>query len=316
MSVLLAEESVGVSKRPILVTGSHRSGTTWVGQVLARAAGVGYVFEPFNPRVGLSASGGAFDIWYQYVCEENGSDYRSALDALMGFRYPLAENLSRVRSVREGAKTVRDQFAFLRYRLGGYRPLLKDPIAFFSAEWLARVCGMDVVIMIRHPAAFCSSIKLRQWQFDFNNFLRQPLLMERYLSVFRSEIEQYAKRPPDMVDQAILLWNCIYHTVREYKAEHPDWLFVRHEDLSRDPVDGFRRLFRVLGLNFSDRVLEYVRYTSAEGNPVEPPDMNQFVRDSKRLVRDWVNRLTADEILHIRRRTAGVSEFFYSEQDW
>src|SRR5436190_552737 len=35
--------------RSILVTGSHRSGTGWVGQVLAASpAAVGYVWEPFS----------------------------------------------------------------------------------------------------------------------------------------------------------------------------------------------------------------------------------------------------------------------------
>ena len=37
------------SGRPILVTGAHRSGTTWVGKMLALAPGVGYVHEPFSP---------------------------------------------------------------------------------------------------------------------------------------------------------------------------------------------------------------------------------------------------------------------------
>ncbi len=316
MSVRQFEEVVRQKGRPILVTGSHRSGTTWAGRVLARAPRVGYAFEPFNPRAVPCVSGKAFENWYQYLCEENGGEYRSALDALIAFNYPWAENMSRMSSVREGAKMVRDQFAFLRYRLGGYRPLLKDPIAFFSAEWLAGVYGMDVMVMIRHPAAFCASIKLRRWQFDFNNLLRQPLLMERYLSAFRCEIDHYAKHPMDIVDQGILLWKCIYQTVREYQAEHPNWLFVRHEDLASDPVNEFQRIYSALDLNFTDRVLEYVRYTSAEGNPVEPRDKDQFVRDSRRIVKHWVQRLTPGEISHIRHKTAGVSEVFYSEHDW
>ena len=34
--------------KPILVTGSHRSGTTWVGKMLAATGSVGYIHEPFN----------------------------------------------------------------------------------------------------------------------------------------------------------------------------------------------------------------------------------------------------------------------------
>ena len=44
-----AAAAVRVTGRPILVTGAHRSGTTWVGKMLALAPGVAYVHEPFNP---------------------------------------------------------------------------------------------------------------------------------------------------------------------------------------------------------------------------------------------------------------------------
>ena len=33
---------------PILVTGAHRSGTTWVGKMLAADADTGYISEPLN----------------------------------------------------------------------------------------------------------------------------------------------------------------------------------------------------------------------------------------------------------------------------
>ena len=34
--------------RPILVTGAHRSGTTWVGKMLSTEDGVAYISEPLN----------------------------------------------------------------------------------------------------------------------------------------------------------------------------------------------------------------------------------------------------------------------------
>ena len=33
---------------PILVTGSHRSGTTWVGKMLAADSDTAYISEPLN----------------------------------------------------------------------------------------------------------------------------------------------------------------------------------------------------------------------------------------------------------------------------
>src|SRR4029077_8889793 len=56
---------------PILVTGSHRSGSTWVGQMLAAGSEVGYIREPFSVlhRPGVLAV--RFPYWFPYVCAEN-----------------------------------------------------------------------------------------------------------------------------------------------------------------------------------------------------------------------------------------------------
>jgi len=80
--------------------------------------------------------------------------------------------------VRRTGRTVRSW----KRRLAGERPLLKDPIAFFSAEWLARTYGADVVVLIRHPAGFAGSLKRMGSSFDFNDFLGQPDLLRASLT--------------------------------------------------------------------------------------------------------------------------------------
>ena len=60
---------------PILVTGMHRSGTTWVGKMLSAGTGTAYISEPLN----LFHRPGVFDApvnnWYKYICEENQDAY-------------------------------------------------------------------------------------------------------------------------------------------------------------------------------------------------------------------------------------------------
>ena len=43
----------------------------------------------------------------------------------------------------------------------------------------------------------------------------------------------------DVIDDAKLVWRICHRVIREYQAEHPEGLFVRHEDLSTDPLGGF-----------------------------------------------------------------------------
>ena len=68
---------------PILVTGMHRSGTTWVGKMLAADACTAYVSEPLNVlhRPGIFRS--QVRHWYQYICEDNEHEYLPAVQDLL-----------------------------------------------------------------------------------------------------------------------------------------------------------------------------------------------------------------------------------------
>ena len=235
-------------RRPILVTGSHRSGTTWVGRLLALADGVAHIHEPLNPVNRLSWLDVPPEHWFQHIDEVNEKRYRPAFERLIALRPPLGQHLATVRSPRNLAANVRELGQVIRWRANHARPVVKDPIALFSAEWLASTFDMQVVLLIRHPAAFAGSLKRNGWTFDFANFTSQPRLVGTYLASFADEIEAATERPLDLVDQAILLWRCINSVVLRYRDEHPDWQVWRYEDLAADPLAGTRVLYEALDL--------------------------------------------------------------------
>jgi len=47
-------------RKPILVTGSHRSGTTWAGRSLVLAPNTAYIHEPFNIETNITANAKPF----------------------------------------------------------------------------------------------------------------------------------------------------------------------------------------------------------------------------------------------------------------
>src|SRR5207253_2849513 len=104
------------------------------------------------------------------------------------------------------------------------RPLLKDPLAVFSAPWLATRFGTRNVVMIRHPGAFAASLQANQWMHPFADFLAQPELMGDLLEPFARDVMRFAHRPPDVIDQAVLLWRMIYSVVRTYQERFPEWI--------------------------------------------------------------------------------------------
>lgn len=305
-------------RRPILVTGSHRSGSTWIGQMVGASDEVGYVHEPFGPSRGPGICRTRFPFWFTYIRPGTNGEVADDFRRMLAFRYNYGAQVLSMRSSDDARALIRDGGHFLLFRMRDVRPLLKDPMAVFSAEWIAGTFDAQVVVIVRHPAAFASSVKRAGWIHPFSHFLDQPDLMEDHLQPFQDEIAAFAREEHDILDQAALLWRLIHTTIAGYRERHPEWLFVRHEDLSRDPVPAFRALFEALDLRYTEGVQEAIRRTTSPSNPTERDlhDPLFGVRDSRANADNWRRRLSADEIGRVRSRVADVSTLFYSDDEW
>ena len=299
---------------PILVTGTHRSGTTWVGKMLAADSRTAYISEPLNVLHRPGVLRVKVNKWYQYVCEDNEKEYLSSFLELIDFDYHVWDEIRSLRSWHDFLRMGRDFTIFYHGLLRGQRQLWKDPFAVFSTEWFARRLNCKVVIAVRHPAAFVSSLKRLNWPFDLQDLLDQPLLMRDHLEPYRAQIETAQKS--DVIDQWALLWNLIYGTVHTTIKRNPGFIAVRHEDLSLDPLGGYRDLYRSLGLEFSPRVEKVIRESSSSENPVEGKKVHSFKLDSRANMDAWKKRLTQDEIHRIREATQEVASLFYPDADW
>lgn len=304
------------SKKPILVTGAHRSGSTWVGRMIARSPEIGYIREPFNLRHRPGICAVRFDYWFPYICEQNASIYREDIEACINFRYQLLKELPAIENVKDIARLSRDLPCFLLNRLLGKRPLLRDPIAVFSAPWLADTFNMEVIALLRHPAAFAGSLKIANWSHPFDHFLKQPLLMDHHLSSFSNQIETMASSNADIIDQAILLWNIIHYMISKYKKNHAEWTFIRHEDISKDPLAGFSLIFEKIGLPFSSGIQKQILDFSRPSGSSKMNYLGHIIRDSKSNVKNWLERLDPKEILRIRTATEEIASAFYDDSDW
>ncbi len=301
---------------PILVTGAHRSGTTWVGKMLAADACTAYISEPLNVLHRPGVFRARIKYWYQYICEENEREYIPAFDELLEFDYHLWDEIRSLRSQRDLLRMGRDFFIFYNGLMRGLRPLFKDPFAVFSTEWFARRLHCKVVIVVRHPAAFASSLKRLNWLFDFQDLLAQPLLMRDHLEPYRAAMESV--RQDDVIEQAALLWNLIYRSVYRTQKRNPDFIVVRQEDLARDPIPGYRALYAALGLDFTSPAEKTILNSSSSENPRElsRKKVHAFKLDSRASVDNWKKRLTAEEIERVHEITEDVSKLYYSDAEW
>ena len=188
--------------------------------------------------------------------------------------------------------------------------------ALFSTPWFAEKLNCEIVITVRHPAGFASSLKRLGWNFDFQNLLNQPLLMRDHLEQDRALVESIAK--DDIIGQGALLWKLIYRFVHQTGSLFPQFNILKHEDFSLDPLTHFQNLYQKLDLDFTEKVKQRIQNSSSSENParLSKNKTHSVKLDSRANIDNWKKILTPEEITKIRRITEDVSHHFYSDAEW
>lgn len=284
--------------------------------MLAASGGLTYANEPLSVSHRPGVLGVEIKHWYTYINKENESQYLPAFQKLIGLRYQLFKEIPAIRSTKDLLRMGRDLLSFANGRFQGHQALLKDPFASFSTPWFADRLGCKVVIAVRHPAAFASSLKRLNWPFQIEDLLSQPLLMQDHLERDREAMASIGA--DDVIGRANLLWTMLYRTIYETMQSRSDLITVRHEDLSRDPVQGFRDLYLKLGYDFTPSVEEAILNSSSSENPTKLAEnkTHSVKLNSRANLDNWKRILSAEEIVRIRKMTEGVSQYFYSEDEW
>jgi hypothetical protein len=279
---------------------------------------VTYISEPLNVLHRPGVMRAATHHWYTYICQENEAAYLPALRETLCFHYHTWAEIRSLRSRKDLFRMGRDWSAFFEGRLRRNRALFKDPFAVFSLPWFIQRLDCQIVVTMRHPAAFASSLRRLNWPFEFRDLLAQPLLMRDWLAPFQREMETMLSTPQDVIGQSSLLWRMVYHVVAACQERFPQVRVVRHEDLSLEPLEEYRALYNALGLQFSPEVQAKILNSSSSDNPKERSEKAVYAirLDSRSNLNNWKRRISPEEIDRIREATGPVAQNYYSDQDW
>ena len=302
-------------KSPILVTGIHRSGTTFVGKMLASAPGVGYVQEPFNPDLGIQG----VDVWYKYIRAgmENEEYWAGIVQNLLQgkarYKNRPGTHGGFLRTAGRRFFGSRDYLQYLKSSRfpGSRRLLLKDPLAALSSGWLHDRFGMKVVALLRHPAGFAASAARLGWDYNFFQFLTsQKFLMDDYLQEI---LEPYDLQALSQPEGAALLWRCVYTILENYNSKCSVFRLVRLEDVSASPQEEFRELFNFLGLEFTVTAEKLIRESTSAENPVSAPDgkVHSLRRNSRGIASSWQKLYNNSEIHRIMELAGSLADKYY-----
>lgn len=254
-----------IASHPILVTGSIRSGTTWLGRLLATCDNAFYLHEPFNPD---SIWNGAFPtpVSHFYIDPSFGGIYRGRFHRLLQLQPRFAGKwMDTIRTRKQ---------RYITNRIKGFdpdrpvTPIVKDPMALYSTEWLVESFDMTPVVLLRHPVSIMKSLLRLGWAEKLQGFVQygQPLLIERLAALdesFRRYGDKSAWAAETPLHRALnyVEFNCRF--IAAMKQAYPEWTFVSYEQLSGDKPS-LMALIRGVGLTPTAQT-EYIVHEQEDG---------------------------------------------------
>lgn len=260
------------------------------------------VYEPFSVRDDRYALAGLALNWHEYA---PGLDQ---VESLQAYARVLEGKTHKVFRRKQPQR-------YLPFMRRNKRMIIKDPIACFSAEWLAQHFDMGVLVMVRHPAAYVASLKRLIWNFNFQNLLRQEQLMSDWLEPFREEME---RSNMDIIDSSSLFWKVMNTVLIGFAERNPEWRVCTNEDRSLEPAMCFRGLFDHFSLEWTPRVAAKIAEYSNRNNPVDPEEgvAHSMRRSSAENIDRWRKLLSPEESLRVREITKSVAGRFYDRDSW
>jgi hypothetical protein len=216
---------VGNPSKTIILAGSGRSGTTWLGDIIAADWRFRIIFEPFDARKVPEAK--AAGISLRPYC----SPQESCLDLYHFTQRVLAGKVRNPWVDQQGR------------RPWAWRLLLKTIRTTLLLGWMDEQFHPPIVYLIRHPGAVVASRRRLGWETHLDVLLAQPNLMRDYLGPVKQIIE--AARTE--VQKQAVMW-CVENMVPLNQLAHYPWLFCTYEHLYQEPEKEAGRLLRDLGL--------------------------------------------------------------------
>jgi len=267
----------------LILSASGRSGTTWLADVLCRAARAQTIFEPLHE--------GQFPEVRRLAGWEGESRVRAAYlratDASPGWR----EYLERVLTGR-----VRSYWTdYTRTTFFPERFLIKAIRANMMLGFIRRNFSPKIIHMVRHPCAVVASRLEGGWDAQVSDILSQRALVEDVLSPLVADIA----REHDAVGAHAVWWAVENAVARRDLEGHPH-VFVFYETLMGDKTRGIQSILADLELEQTTPSPTFVERPSRTTTPMHRGDdaerrlsrwQQQLGRHDKKRILDWAQRM-------------------------
>ena len=243
-------------KKPIIISGIPRSGTTPLGKVLSSIKGFSMIYEPFNVNQGIN------DINFNYPYPGKNisvKEFQSIFNDLIQFNSSFKKGyLKHDNFAKKIIKTIFGNESSLSYlkakkRSANGQLLIKDPFLLFSSEELC--LNHKVIICYRPLKPLAASFKRMKW--NFNEF-------EDLVNFFpTNNIKSYKLQACDKISSyvlgAIQFYELFYHYINNI-SPNENLYFFSQQKFSKNPEEEVANLLRWLELEVSDEIITFSKF--------------------------------------------------------
>jgi hypothetical protein len=260
-------------QQSILVAGTARSGTTWLGDLIASQIPCRVLFEPFNPDLVPEYS--SFH-HFQYLQQDvkNQEFYEFAWSVFTG-------------EIHNRWIDRQNERIFSKYRL------IKEIRANLALKWIHdNFPEVSMVFIMRHPCAVVLSRMELGWATDddIKTFLSQPDLIEDHLGSYMDTIHN-AKTDEE---KHAIIW-CVSHLVPLMQFKPGELHITYYENLCTQPKIELPDVFNAIGLGKAVKVMDKIN------QPSQTTRSNSAVVKGTDKIISWKKKLTSVQITNILR---------------
>lgn len=260
-------------QKTIIVAGTARSGTTWLGDLIASQVPCRILFEPFQPDL---------------VPEYRGFKY---------FQYmrPGIEN-QRFQSFAEKVFTGEIRNRWIDHqneRIFSQFRLIKEIRVNLALKWLHdHFPDLPIMLLIRHPCAVVLSRMDLGWatDLDIKPFLSQPDLIEDHLLPFMDLIMSATTTE----EKHTIIW-CVSNLVPLRQLKLGEVKIIYYENLCTQPEEELPALFRFIG-HTPTRPL-----TNRINQPSQTTRVTSAIVTGADRIKGWQKKLSPSQIDNILR---------------
>lgn len=326
------------SKKPILIIGTPRSGTTWTANILAQSPQTIYIHEPDNERTSFLGYLNKLRCHRMPYLNENksNSEYFQLFDQAFNKVFPSAnsrinkiafkfsglnipkvekqiklkiDDISNLGKVKQPFfyKTPYNIFRNLLYpdfrNFKSKRRIIKSVHSGLALQFLKKHFDFRLVIIFRHPANVILSY-IRTKSPDGNrDVYEQPDLKNDYLQLYVKHLKELGSPLALMGFQIAIFYYYWENTVLKSR----DTIVLEHKDLCVQTEEKFKKIYNSLDLEWNNKVVSYIKRHNKEGEGYE---INRLAKNE---LDKWKNEFTSTQVKQIQKGYSILPVKHYNE---